>query len=724
MEELARRYARMILLAHLALLVVIIVGVALAARGVYNQAKEQAQQQFLEKQSLLAQQTANAIEAHYRSIVSSLDVLDRDQNSLLMPPRPDDSTAIDAAQFLARQLTGATGEDRIEALLFVGHTADARYSLGPGPSTRPTTQGAATSQPTRIMRGVPPPPDRGSRGIVPMSAAPDGGRGGGMGARGGAAAPDSGRGSGGIAPRTAAQDYGRGMRGIGPGARGGPGIKPPRLDELKLFGSFPTAISPGQGEKYLALINDELKTVERPEIGDLREFAKGLGHVIVYPSQLGQFGAWVWLPDGRVQEVRQYYFDHVWLVAVAPVQPIKTQFLEDLNRRKFGTVAGTEQNLVATLTDDRGVIIATSDATPADRRPTTGADQTPATLPSISAALVRSRALMEKGETGELSFTTGDNKLATLEPVVVCDKTWFLFITSPAANVDAMVAGIFRKASWWSVLVVLAMTALLVSSSTSMIRSRLRLEQMRNEVLSREMDQARKIQLAWLPQQGQHLAVEVAAVNQPANHISGDFYDWFELRDGRIVVTIGDVTGHGMSAAFLMATSQLLIRNTMLRLNDPGPCLTEVNRQLCGQVFSGQFVTACVILLDSAARSVAVASAGHFAPLLHDGKVAAALPSESQLVLGVDAREEYPTERFSLPERYTLVLFTDGVVEARSRSSEPFGQKRLREMLKPGVSAASALHEIVQAVAAFSGGTDQVDDLTLVAVRPRPPSAN
>jgi len=209
------------------------------------------------------------------------------------------------------------------------------------------------------------------------------------------------------------------------------------------------------------------------------------------------------------------------------------------------------------------------------------------------------------------------------------------------------------------------MTAILVSTSTLMIRSRLRLERVKNDLLGKELDQARKIQLAWLPSGNVRLpAVNVAAVNQPASHISGDFYDWFELQDGRMVITIGDVTGHGMSAAFLMATAQLLIRTTMLRLGDPGRCLEEVNRQLCTQAFSGQFITVCVVVLDLAGGIMDAASAGHFAPLMNDGRGIRPVQLESQLVLGVRDDELYPTERFKLPEHFMLLMYTDGVLDA------------------------------------------------------------
>src|SRR5262249_30578646 len=148
-----------------------------------------------------------------------------------------------------------------------------------------------------------------------------------------------------------------------------------------------------------------------------------------------------------------------------------------------------------------------------------------------------------------------------------------------------------------------------------LIRSRVRLERTRHEILTRELEQARQIQLAWLPDlKSVPSGLEVSAANLPASHISGDFYNWFKLpvptgaTGGRevekVAIVIGDVTGHGMAAAFLMATTQLLVRMTLSRYQDPGRCLFEVNRQLCTQGFQGQFVTMLVIVLDPAANTL------------------------------------------------------------------------------------------------------------------------
>jgi hypothetical protein len=190
------------------------------------------------------------------------------------------------------------------------------------------------------------------------------------------------------------------------------------------------------------------------------------------------------------------------------------------------------------------------------------------------------KAIIAKGEPATMML----DKSVTLErrPAEVRDhlcppdqaarKTWWLYIATATSEVDGVLWKMYWRAIIWAGVAIVGMTALLVSTSIVLIRGRVRMERLRHEMLRKELDQARDIQLAWLPEQGisaHAQTIDLAAVNVPASHISGDFYNWFDLDDGRTVVVIGDVTGHGMAAAFLMATTQLLVRTTMPRVGDP-----------------------------------------------------------------------------------------------------------------------------------------------------------
>jgi sigma-B regulation protein RsbU (phosphoserine phosphatase) len=245
------------------------------------------------------------------------------------------------------------------------------------------------------------------------------------------------------------------------------------------------------------------------------------------------------------------------------------------------------------------------------------------------------------------------------------------------------------------------------------------------ELLSRELEQAREIQLLWLPErQGSEFGLDIAAVNRPASHVSGDFYNWFELPDGRACVVIGDVTGHGLPAAFLMATTQLLVRVIISRISDPGQCLREANRLLCTHVFSGQFVTLLVMVIDAETGVVELATAGHPPPFVGSGEAFAPLPIESQLVLAVDQDVPYVTQRFELKRGTSMLLFTDGVTDVQSPTGERLGTEGVEKSLFGTFTKAQTLLDTaLDAVESFRAGREAADDLTLVAVQlPAPPA--
>jgi sigma-B regulation protein RsbU (phosphoserine phosphatase) len=171
-----------------------------------------------------------------------------------------------------------------------------------------------------------------------------------------------------------------------------------------------------------------------------------------------------------------------------------------------------------------------------------------------------------------------------------------------------------------------------------------------------------------------------------------------------------------------MATTQLLVRGTMMRVGDPGACLEEVNRQLCTQVFNGQFVTILLLVIDTETQSVELATAGHPAPLLCDETGLQKLAIEPQLVLGVESDSRYPTQSFDLSKAAKLLLYTDGVIDAATAGGKRFTLEGLRISLgaeKRG-SAQSMLDAVTAAVDLFRRGNDLADDLTLVAIQLQP----
>lgn len=336
---------------------------------------------------------------------------------------------------------------------------------------------------------------------------------------------------------------------------------------------------------------------------------------------------------------------------------------------------------------------------------------------SIQAGLVGAPAPDLQGN-GELS-------VLTLQPIVpIPGARWFLMIRRD--NVDAYVDQTLRPLIWQlvssSITMVVAVMVILVSTTISLFRGRRRIERLRMEMLNRDLQKARSIQLKWLPppchQTGYY---RIAAVNEPAAHISGDFYNWFDLPSGqdqscRTALVIGDVSGHGLPAAFLMATTQLILKNTLFALPDPGKCLTELNRQLCSLAYQGQFVTLLILVVEYDESRILMASAGQAAPLLRRADECSAVSIESQLVAGVDPMMQYHTQCVPIRKGDQLLLFTDGVIETTSESGEQFGYTRLVEAFRNApTEPEKALHSILGAIAAHRQGNEPDDDLTMVA---------
>lgn len=403
------------------------------------------------------------------------------------------------------------------------------------------------------------------------------------------------------------------------------------------------------------------------------------------------------------------------LIASVPVRAAAKRFFDEVNRSNING---------ALLLDDRMTIMAAS------RASLIGSSAFNAADPQVKSAM------QDLGKTegmGTALLTSpfkigGENfapSMVSVEPVRILDKQWYVVIASRLSDVDAIVSRLFHRAVLWAVFVAVSMAAILVSTAVGLIRNRARMDRLRHEMLERELKQARDIQLAWLPQRRMKgAAVELATVNHPASRISGDFYNFFDLPDGRTVVVIGDVTGHGMSAAFLMATTQLLVRTTMPQSRDAGHCLEEINRQLCTQMFNGQFVTLLVLVLDPDHNRLEIAAAGHPYPLISDGESFQPLKLESNLVLGVERDTTYTSEKFDLPPQATLLLYTDGVIDAQSPTGERYGLDRLRRSIYGRLDGAqSVVDAVVNNVNRFRDDCPLCDDLTLVAIQLQPKPA-
>jgi sigma-B regulation protein RsbU (phosphoserine phosphatase) len=238
------------------------------------------------------------------------------------------------------------------------------------------------------------------------------------------------------------------------------------------------------------------------------------------------------------------------------------------------------------------------------------------------------------------------------------------------------------------------------------------------ERVNREIELAIEMQRSLLPA-ARPAPFPVCGINLPAYEVSGDFYDFFELDDGHIYFSLGDVSGKGMDAALLMSKTASLFRCVGKTLHEPGTLMETINRELCETAIHGMFVTMVCGILDTATGSVRLANAGHEPPLLHraDGSYIQ-LPASAPplgimpLDIGQDGIRE---EQFTL-DGGTLYIFTDGVTEGRLASGERLDVQGIKAIITrhAGDPAATRIQSVVSTLG--ESGEQRHDDITILAV--------
>lgn len=234
-----------------------------------------------------------------------------------------------------------------------------------------------------------------------------------------------------------------------------------------------------------------------------------------------------------------------------------------------------------------------------------------------------------------------------------------------------------------------------------------------------ELEVGRAVQEGLLPTSvPDYPTVRGAAQNLPARYVSGDFYDFVDLRDGAFAMIIGDVSGKGVSAALLMARMISELRNALAQNRDPAGVLAAANEAVLKTASQGMFVTCCCVVVDAPARAVAAANAGHLPLLLAAANnEPGAVIEPSGPPLGVLEEPGYLSEQLQFRPGDYLVGYTDGVPEARNGAGEEFGAARLWQALsRPAGDATTVVAEVLTSVQQFSGAAPQSDDLTIIGL--------
>lgn len=242
-----------------------------------------------------------------------------------------------------------------------------------------------------------------------------------------------------------------------------------------------------------------------------------------------------------------------------------------------------------------------------------------------------------------------------------------------------------------------------------------------------ELHNAREVQRVLLPQEDPMLkGFRIHGTNLAARIISGDYYDYIPLSDGKLGVVVADVSGKGVAAGLLMAMCRSLLRAVASTHPQPSRALAVVNRYLFPDIREDMFISMNYAVLDSESGKMVFARAGHDAALVFrksTGEVEVLRPKG--LALGIDQGDvfERVTEdcEAELESGDCVLFFTDGVKEAVNPSEEEFGMERLAKEFRnsAALGAEVVVKRLLDAVEAFAGDGIQMDDITVVAVEKR-----
>ncbi|MGC1273106.1 MAG: SpoIIE family protein phosphatase [Planctomycetaceae bacterium] len=219
--------------------------------------------------------------------------------------------------------------------------------------------------------------------------------------------------------------------------------------------------------------------------------------------------------------------------------------------------------------------------------------------------------------------------------------------------------------------------------------------------------------------------LDVAGRSTYCDETGGDYYDFIEVTKSdseKLVVVLGDVMGHGIAAALLMATARGILRSRAGEEDSLGLWLRHVNRLLVEDTGGERFMTLALLVCDPVGRRIRLASAGHDQPLMYDPSQDAfiELPDVAGLPLGLVAEEEYEeTRRDAIAPGSIVLVGTDGLWESENERGEPYGKDRICNVIR--ANAARSAQEISNAVTSglrqFRGTARQEDDITFVLVK-------
>jgi serine phosphatase RsbU (regulator of sigma subunit) len=243
-----------------------------------------------------------------------------------------------------------------------------------------------------------------------------------------------------------------------------------------------------------------------------------------------------------------------------------------------------------------------------------------------------------------------------------------------------------------------------------------------------DLEIARSIQQSLLPQDRLNLnGFEIAGWNCSADATGGDFFDWKQTSDGRLVVTLADVTGHGIGPALLAAVCRAYSRSSFNSTNDLVAAMRNINRLLAADVPPGRFATFVAVLCSENDNTVELLSAGQGPLLSYSSHSGTFHEIESHSIpLGLMPEiNPTPPAVLEMEPGDLLLLVTDGFIEWEDRNGEQFGTERVAKTIQriSNLKPHEIIAELYRSTLEFADGTPQLDDLTAIVIKRVPITA-
>jgi serine phosphatase RsbU (regulator of sigma subunit) len=237
------------------------------------------------------------------------------------------------------------------------------------------------------------------------------------------------------------------------------------------------------------------------------------------------------------------------------------------------------------------------------------------------------------------------------------------------------------------------------------------------ERIRQELELASLVQRSLLPKQLPEIPDwEIAVHYQPARAVGGDFYDFY-IEGDDLVVVVGDVTDKGVPAALVMATTRTVLRGNAKRRLSPGEALKHANNILVPEMFPSMFVTCFYMNVNLKSGKILYANAGHFPPMHRNNDIVKEMMA-SGMPLGLFENKTYEEHMLFIERGDSVLLYSDGLIEAHNENKEMFGEAKLKELVGRKESPQELIETLIKAIDEHAGQIDDPeDDITLLCLQ-------